>query len=157
MGPGNKSDVCGTCGKKLEDCVGHFGNVRLALPVYHAGFLRQTYQLLQCLCKAGARLRAEQRATYRLLSSQYLSRPDELQKSALHKRLIETCKKIRTCPHCGIYNATLKKRSGVPLMISRLVVFSFFLFFVLFIIVLEESLCFFLSLVNYCLVNYCLS
>ena len=35
---GKGGDICKTCGEKLQVCSGHFGYIRLELPVYHAGF-----------------------------------------------------------------------------------------------------------------------
>ncbi|KAJ3240752.1 hypothetical protein HDU78_002104, partial [Chytriomyces hyalinus] len=35
MGVADKVEKCETCGFGLADCVGHFGVVRLALPVFH--------------------------------------------------------------------------------------------------------------------------
>jgi DNA-directed RNA polymerase III subunit RPC1 len=51
LGTCNKDTACETCGKKLSDCVGHFGHIRLALPVLHAGYLKATIQILQQICK----------------------------------------------------------------------------------------------------------
>ena len=31
---------CATCGKTLDDCVGHFGHIEFALPVFHIGWVR---------------------------------------------------------------------------------------------------------------------
>lgn len=35
----------------LNECVGHFGYLDLALPVYHVGHFRSTIQILQAICK----------------------------------------------------------------------------------------------------------
>lgn len=47
LGISDKTSVCATCKLKLVDCAGHFGYIKLALPVFHIGFLRQ-YVLLRC-------------------------------------------------------------------------------------------------------------
>lgn len=41
LGISDKMSVCATCKRKLVDCAGHFGYIKLALPVFHIGFLRQ--------------------------------------------------------------------------------------------------------------------
>lgn len=51
LGSSSKDVGCETCGKKLVDCVGHFGHINLALPVFHAGYLKATIQILQQICK----------------------------------------------------------------------------------------------------------
>jgi DNA-directed RNA polymerase beta' subunit len=40
MAGNSKAGLCGTCNKRIDECVGHFGHISLALPVFHAGFLR---------------------------------------------------------------------------------------------------------------------
>ena len=39
----SKAGLCGTCNKRIDECVGHFGHVSLALPVFHAGFMRRDW------------------------------------------------------------------------------------------------------------------
>jgi DNA-directed RNA polymerase III subunit RPC1 len=51
MGVGNKAGTCETCGHKLEKCVGHFGHMRLCLPVFHIGFFKHMLNVLKCVCK----------------------------------------------------------------------------------------------------------
>jgi len=56
--------ICETCNLKLADCAGHFGYIRLELPVFHIGYFKNTLQVLQCICKSCSRLlltEAEQR------------------------------------------------------------------------------------------------
>jgi DNA-directed RNA polymerase III subunit RPC1 len=52
MGVSSKLNACETCGKPLQDCNGHFGHVRLVLPVFHVGYFRKVIQILQSICKA---------------------------------------------------------------------------------------------------------
>jgi DNA-directed RNA polymerase III subunit RPC1 len=51
LGVSGKEAECETCGKKLADCIGHFGHINLALPVFHAGYFKATLQILQQICK----------------------------------------------------------------------------------------------------------
>ena len=51
MGVSSNHDACETCHRKLKDCNGHFGYVKLALPVFHVGYLKKTIEILQCICK----------------------------------------------------------------------------------------------------------
>jgi DNA-directed RNA polymerase III subunit RPC1 len=41
---------CTTCGKKLEDCVGHFGHIQLELPVFHTGMYVCMYVCSVYMC-----------------------------------------------------------------------------------------------------------
>ena len=47
LGVSGKSESCATCSRKLQDCAGHFGFIKLELPVFHIGFLKATVELLQ--------------------------------------------------------------------------------------------------------------
>lgn len=51
MGVGNKSMVCLTCDKSLEQCLGHFGHARLSLPIYHIGYFKHLLLILKMVCK----------------------------------------------------------------------------------------------------------
>lgn len=51
MGISDKQSLCDTCGLKMADCVGHYGYIRLVLPVFHIGFLKHVVAILQCICK----------------------------------------------------------------------------------------------------------
>jgi hypothetical protein len=52
LGVSNKRSICETCGQALADCTGHFGYIRLELPVFHIGYFKNTVQILQCICKS---------------------------------------------------------------------------------------------------------
>jgi DNA-directed RNA polymerase III subunit RPC1 len=114
LGVSDKVSTCATCKLKLVDCAGHFGYIRLALPVFHIGFLRHTVQLLQCICKTCARLLLGDTERLAFLARMRHPRSDVLAKSATLKKVIEKCKKSRACPHCGGSNGTVKKITGVP-------------------------------------------
>lgn len=54
QGVSQKDALCATCNQGLNECVGHFGYLDLALPVYHVGHFRATIQILQSICKVSA-------------------------------------------------------------------------------------------------------
>jgi DNA-directed RNA polymerase II subunit RPB1 len=41
---------CGTCGLNTNYCVGHFGHIDLAVPVFHMGYLNYVKKILSCIC-----------------------------------------------------------------------------------------------------------
>lgn len=108
IGVGTKSLRCETCNRDYNACVGHFGCIELAYPVYHVGFFNYTVQLLQCICKRCARilLPNESRPKYLLGISDDMN---PLAKKALHKKIVAHCKKIKICPHCDFENGQIKK------------------------------------------------
>jgi len=54
MGLSAKAGFCDTCGEVLQTCNGHFGYVKLALPVLHIGYLKMIVSVLQDICKVRA-------------------------------------------------------------------------------------------------------
>ena len=92
------------------DCAGHFGYIPLALPVYHIGFLRHTLHLLQAICKTCARILIipTQSQIHRMQTA------DVRGKSACLNTILTACKKVRSCPHCGALNGTVKRVTGAP-------------------------------------------
>ena len=41
-----KGKICETCKKSLEVCPGHFGYIKLELPVFHVGYFKPTVNIL---------------------------------------------------------------------------------------------------------------
>ena len=82
MGVSTKLNICETCGKPLQDCNGHFGHVRLVLPVFHVGYFRKVIQILQSICKACGTVMGfrQQGLTFSglLLHSSLRTRPSEI-------------------------------------------------------------------------------
>lgn len=46
-----KSRVCTTCDANFNDCPGHFGYLKLALPVFNVGYFPTIIEILKCICK----------------------------------------------------------------------------------------------------------
>ena len=40
MGVSDNVSTCETCGHRMADCVGHYGYIKLVLPVFHVGFFK---------------------------------------------------------------------------------------------------------------------
>lgn len=114
LGVSDKNSICQTCKRKLVDCAGHFGYIRLAMPVFHIGYLRHTLHLLQCVCKSCSRVLLENSDREIFLAKMRNPRADTTAKNIILKKVIEKCKKYRTCPNCGAVNGTVKKITGAP-------------------------------------------
>ena len=50
QGP-NKEGTCATCHGKFDSCPGHFGYIKLALPVYNVAYRDNIMNILKCICK----------------------------------------------------------------------------------------------------------
>jgi len=114
LGVSDKTSTCATCRRKLTDCAGHYGYIRLALPVFHIGFIKHTLNILQCICKSCSRVLLSDHDRNAMLRRVRNPRTDVLARTSYFKRVIEKCKKARTCPYCHTANGTVKKLSGVP-------------------------------------------
>ena len=114
LGVSDKVSTCSTCKLKLADCAGHFGYIKLSLPCFHIGYLKHTLSLLQCICKTCSRVLLPDAERKALLKKMRNPRTDVLGKASLFKKVVEKCKKVRTCPHCGQLNGTVKKVHGAP-------------------------------------------
>jgi hypothetical protein len=51
QGPANKNSVCATCHGSFHDCPGHFGYLKLTLPVFNVGYMGTIIDTLKCICK----------------------------------------------------------------------------------------------------------
>ena len=114
LGVSDKISSCSTCHRKLVDSAGHYGYIRLALPVFHIGFLRHTLHLLQCICKTCSRVLLTEPDRQGFLKRMRNPRTDILGKSATFKKVVDKCKKTRNCPYCAALNGTVKKITGAP-------------------------------------------
>ena len=114
----NEAHPCETCGLGKVECPGHFGFLQLALPVFHVGFFRHTIQILQCICKTCSRvlLVEEKRKDHLKRAARNVDLPTNLR---LVKSVVEDCKKMKTCVHCGALNGTVKKKPNDVLKITH--------------------------------------
>ncbi|KAL2149116.1 hypothetical protein VTH82DRAFT_8464 [Thermothelomyces myriococcoides] len=112
----NRESKCSTCHLGLQECPGHFGHVRLPLPVFHIGYLKYIQATLQSICKDCARVLLQEPERRQFLKE--LRRPgiDNLRRSAILKKINEQCRKARTCPHCGSIQGVIRKLSVMKLV-----------------------------------------
>ncbi|PIO57713.1 RNA polymerase Rpb1, domain 1, partial [Teladorsagia circumcincta] len=118
LGTSTNHGQCRTCDGSIASCVGHFGYINLAFPVFHVGYFKLTLQVLQCICKncACLLLSEDQRSDFlRQIINPNLSYP---QRKALHKGIVAACKKTNFCPRCGERNGILRKAPGSLLKIA---------------------------------------
>ena len=96
---------------KLQDCPGHFGHIKLELPVFHIGYQKALVAVLQCICKTCSRvlLPGHERQKLQRQLQHPMIRGDFVRRSLLFKRIQERCKKMRECPHCHSLNGIVRK------------------------------------------------
>ncbi len=109
MGISSNSSECQTCHGNLATCHGHFGHVKLSLPVFHIGYFKAIINILQCVCKNCASILLDDSSKRSFYSE--LRRPgiDNLRRMKILKKILEQCKKQRRCLDCGSINGVVKK------------------------------------------------
>ena len=111
-----KGAECATCKGKLIDCAGHFGYVKLEMPVFHIGYFKNIISILQQVCKECSRVMLPEEELTQFLKRFRNPRLEIVPKRALSKKLADKCKRCRTCYHCGGANGVVK-RAGASLKI----------------------------------------
>uniref|UniRef100_A0A1A9WT12 DNA-directed RNA polymerase subunit n=1 Tax=Glossina brevipalpis TaxID=37001 RepID=A0A1A9WT12_9MUSC len=113
MGVSSKDATCETCGQGLNECIGHFGFLDLALPVFHIGHFRSTINILQTICKSCSHVMLKETDKY--IFSKKLLNPNlsYLAKKALHNQILNKAKKQVKCPYCNGTNGSVKKGPGL--------------------------------------------
>ncbi|KAK9450860.1 uncharacterized protein V1518DRAFT_158462 [Limtongia smithiae] len=116
MGISNSSSECQTCHGKLATCQGHFGHVRLALPVFHVGYFKNVIAILQNICKDCGALLLDNSTRQKFLHE--LRRPgiDNLRRMQILKKVNEQCRKQRRCLLCNSVNGVVKKAGPLKII-----------------------------------------
>ncbi|KAH9875596.1 hypothetical protein IAQ61_003060 [Plenodomus lingam] len=117
MGISSKTGTCGTCGEGLDKCNGHFGHIKLALPAFHVGYLKHIIEVLNCICKDCSRVLLDETERRKYLRSMRRPDMDTLRRTAISKKILEDCRKKKTCPYCGALQGTVRKVPAHPLKI----------------------------------------
>lgn len=111
LGAIDKRAVCGTCYNNQTECIGHFGYIKLVLPVFHGGYFRMTLRILQMICKGCARVALDEEICERYIN--LVRAPKVSSKTHIRCSLLDEvwtrARKTKKCPHCGHLNGTVKK------------------------------------------------
>ena len=113
LGVNKKDRICQTCEQKLDNCPGHFGFIRLNLPIFHIGFFKKIIEILRCICKNCSRilLSEEEKNNIRILASK-MKKLSSLKKKNLVSYILKLCGKVKVCPYCGALNGKIKHIQG---------------------------------------------
>uniref|UniRef100_A0A0E0KS82 DNA-directed RNA polymerase subunit n=1 Tax=Oryza punctata TaxID=4537 RepID=A0A0E0KS82_ORYPU len=95
MGAANKLGECSTCHGSFAECPGHFGYLKLALPVFNVGFFNCILDVLKCICKSCSRVLLMEKDRLEFLKKMRNPKADPLQKSATMKKVRDKCKLSR--------------------------------------------------------------
>ncbi|KAL0487825.1 DNA-directed RNA polymerase II subunit RPB1 [Acrasis kona] len=91
LGSIDRKLMCATCESNMNECPGHFGNIKLTKPVYHVSFLDTVMKTLQSVCYHCSLIKSD--------DSNRLFR--KAKKIVLHKarykEVVNICKKEKRC------------------------------------------------------------
>ncbi|WZZ31381.1 hypothetical protein YC2023_014782 [Brassica napus] len=98
MGPPNKRSTCATCHGNFQNCPGHYGYLKLDLPVYNS-------------CSS---MLIEEKMYEDHLKKMRNPRTEPLRKTELAKAVVKKCslmagQRVITCKKCGYLNGMVKK------------------------------------------------
>ena len=129
LGVYEKGKLCETCNKKTVDCPGHFGMIKLAVPIFHIGYFKYILNILQCICKTcgSVLLKKEEKEKFKSKLIKFLSCRNasgkriisDSVKINLFKKIIDSCKKTKICDICYAYNGTVKSMPGYATIITH--------------------------------------
>ncbi|XP_062171677.1 DNA-directed RNA polymerase III subunit 1 [Alnus glutinosa] len=120
MGPPNKTSVCATCDGSFNECPGHFGYIKLALPVYNVGYMGAILDLLKCICKSCARILLGEDLRIEYLKKMRSPKLEALKKTELMKEIVKKCNNLTSsnkavkCSRCGYVNVSVKRAVSLP-------------------------------------------
>jgi len=95
MGAIGRDFPCDTCGCDETNCVGHFGHIELAKPVFHPGYLTVTLKLLRSVCFFCSKLLVRE-------DDHRIKRAARLKKRASRMAVVSSiAEKKNKCDNCG--------------------------------------------------------
>ncbi|AFZ81260.1 DNA-directed RNA polymerase III C1 subunit, putative [Theileria equi strain WA] len=109
LGCSRNEMTCSTCGKDNNHCVGHWGYVKLELPVFHVGFFKYLNQILYCICKRCSNLLLPEDSIKKYQEIRNKGIDDPLFKVSLFRKILQECKNKKTCDRCGAPQGTVKR------------------------------------------------
>ena len=112
MGTSSNAQECSTCHGNLASCQGHFGHIKLALPVFHVGYFKAIITVLQCICKNCAAVLLDEKNKRQFLNELRKPDIDNLKRMKILKKVSDQCKKQRRCLKCNHVNGVVKKAAS---------------------------------------------
>ncbi len=95
---------CKTCGRKVDECPGHFGHIDLAMPVIHVGYTWLIKNCLKSTCSACGRILLMDKAIDEFrteLENYEASGRRTIGISNIWRDVVRKASKITICPYCG--------------------------------------------------------
>ena len=94
---------CKTCGRKVDECPGHFGHINLAMPVIHVGYVKLIKNLLKATCRSCGRCLLNDAAIEeaKVNLNKCIETGQYPERDKVFKEVVRETTKAKLCPHCG--------------------------------------------------------
>lgn len=107
MGTTDLHNQCATCKFNTTYCIGHFGHIDLAEPVFHIGYLDTIKRILDCVCLSCSKILLPQNDVGIIEICKLHTGRNRLNEIRNFVKNIQICKKINS--GCGAFHPKLKK------------------------------------------------
>lgn len=101
---------CKTCGEKLKRCIGHFGYIELARPVFHVKFIPTIHTVLKATCGDCGKILIDGGKREAALKDYAKAKENNnLEgKRAVSKSVLSATKLVKKCQHCNAVQQPIK-------------------------------------------------
>eukprot|EP00792_Barthelona_sp_PAP020_P001570 TRINITY_DN1250_c0_g1_i1.p1 TRINITY_DN1250_c0_g1~~TRINITY_DN1250_c0_g1_i1.p1 ORF type:complete len:1453 (+),score=408.69 TRINITY_DN1250_c0_g1_i1:32-4390(+) len=120
LGISSKSALCKTCGKRLEECPGHFAYINLCKPVFHIGYIPNIIDILNIICKNCSRiLLTPERYVFYKKNIESRRKIGDFKNARSTFKLMRAETKGVECPHCHAFNHLVKRLPGTHKIVHQ--------------------------------------
>ncbi|KAG9291493.1 hypothetical protein G9A89_021912 [Geosiphon pyriformis] len=107
---------CETCRVINKLCIGHFGYIKLVVPIFHIGYFKAVLTILQNICKQCSRVLLTENERRPYLSKLRKPKIERNLRKTIARSISAQCKKVVECPHCAAFNGLVKKCGGMKII-----------------------------------------
>jgi DNA-directed RNA polymerase III subunit RPC1 len=114
MGSNKKNFFCEICKENFKKCFGHFGYLKLFLPVFNIGYLKTVHIILQLICKSCSKILIEpgEKKDKIWKNIKNLKKKNENNQIQILTRIVQKYRKSNFCYNCFSKNGTIKKNGN---------------------------------------------
>ena len=134
LGPCENGPKCGTCGKDVKWCPGHFGYIRLKTPVANILFVNNIIDVLKCICFHCSRVLLNRSSPlwkkiedikrpvlrFQALKDAILKGKDGVKQSVKHRKCTFYNKAIQEDEGCGQLQPSYKQEDKLKIVVTFL-------------------------------------
>ncbi|OQS54999.1 RPO31 [Ecytonucleospora hepatopenaei] len=123
LGVSTADNTCQTCKGGMAECPGHWGRIKLTLPLFHVSLIKETMLVLSCICKKCSSILLDKNINNNNLYSNInndnntnlynnINNDNNLYSNEYINNIRELCKKQKYCYKCKSIQGSIKKGNG---------------------------------------------